>query len=144
MKTIIPNQKDRVGAWVAGRIRRDAPWGVFEAIGLEENGELVAGMVVTDYVKNARCSVHLAGDGRRWLNREYLGFCCRYMFDQLGCKVVIGLVDADNEQALKFDRHFGFTDLVRVKDGAGDCDLIVLELRREHCRWLRLGEHLAR
>lgn len=136
MKKIVVKEKERVGAWVAERVGRNAPWGAFEAIGLEDDGVLIAGMVVESYVRNARCCVHLAGEGRRWLNREYLQFCCRYMFDQLKCRVVLGLVNADNEDALRFDRHFGFRDLCVVKDGAGDCDLIVLELRREWCRWL--------
>lgn len=136
MKSIVADQKERVGAWVAKRIGRNAPWGAYEAIGLECDGELIAGMVVESYVKKARCCVHLAGDGKRWLNREYLNFCCRYMFDQLGCNVVIGLVNADNEAALTFDKHFGFKECTRIADGAGDCDLVVLTLRREDCRWL--------
>ena len=138
LKQIVVNQKERVGAWVAQRIGRESSWGSFEAIGLELDGDLVAGMVVESYVKDSRCCVHLAGDGKKWLNREYLNFCCRYMFDQLNCKVVIGLVDADNEQAMKFDLHFGFTEQTRIKDGAGDCDLVVLTLRRDDCRWLNI------
>ena len=138
MKRIIHDNKQRVGHWVAQAVGRDSDWGSFESIGLEEDGILIAGMVVESYVKNARCCVHLAGTGKRWLNREYLKFCCKYMFDQLNCKVVVGLVDADNEAALSFDKHFGFKELTRIPDGAGDCDLVVLTLTREDCRWLKL------
>jgi RimJ/RimL family protein N-acetyltransferase len=142
MKQLVTNQKGRVGDWVAKQVNRQSSWGAqdsFQAIGLEENGELIAGMVVEGYVKNARCVVHLAGVGKRWLNREYLFSCCDYMFNQMGCKVVIGLVDVDNEKAMKFDIHFGFVEVARIKDGAGDCDLVILELRKENCRWLARG-----
>ncbi len=138
MKKIITQEKERVGAWVAGRIGRESSWGSFQAIGLENDGVLVAGMVVESYVKHSRCCVHLAGDGKKWLNREYLNFCCKYLFDQLQCKVVIGLVDADNTAALQFDTHFGFREQTRIPNGAGDCDLVVLTLRREDCRWLNI------
>jgi hypothetical protein len=138
MKTLVTNQKDRVGTWVANRINREASWGDFQALGLEENGELIAGMIVEGYVKDARCMVHLAGEGRRWLNREFLHAGFSYMFDQMGCKVVLGLVDADNEAALRFDAHVGFTEVARIKDGAGDCDLVVFEMRREDCKWLSI------
>ena len=45
MKTVIANQKERVSQWVAERIGRRAPWGEYQAIGLEEDGELIAGIV---------------------------------------------------------------------------------------------------
>ena len=136
MKRIVVGQKERVGEWVAKRIEREAAWGAFEAIGLEKDGVLIAGMVVEGYVKAARCCVHLAGIGKHWLNREYIRVCMDYVFHQLECKVMLGLVDADNAAALAFDRHFGFKEVCVIKDGAGDCDLIVLEMRREDCRWL--------
>ena len=136
MKQLVTNQKERVGAWVAKQVNRQSSWGPFQAVGLEESGELIAGMVVEGYVKNARCVVHLAGKGKRWLNREYLFSCCDYMFNQMGCKVAIGLVDADNEKSMKFGTHLGSVEAARIKDGAGDCDLVILELRKENCRWL--------
>lgn len=140
MKNVVIGQKERVGAWVAEKVgRRANSWGEFEAIGLsDDDGRLIAGMVVEGYVKDARCLVHLAGEGKRWLNREYLGICCRYMFDQLRCKVVIGLVDADNEAALRFDKHFGFSEVGRVPYGGGDCDLVILAMTRDQCRWLEV------
>jgi RimJ/RimL family protein N-acetyltransferase len=138
MKRIVPNERDRVGAWVAERVGRRAPWGEYQAIGLEEGGKLIAGVVIDGYVDGARCSMHVAGEGRKWLNREYLWFCFHYVFEQLRCKVVIGLVDADNEAALRFDQHLGFVEVCRIAEGAGDCDLVVLEMRRQGCRWLKL------
>lgn len=137
-KSVVVGQKERVGAWVAERVRARSGWANYEAIGLELDGELVAGVVFDSYVEGARCCMHVAGEGRTWLNREYLWFCFHYAFEQMGCKVVVGLVNADNEDALRFDRHLGFEEVARIPDGAGDCDLVVLAMQRKKCRWLNM------
>ena len=138
MKTVITNQKERVGLWVAEKIRRTAPWGAYQAIGLEEEGELIAGIVVDGYVKDARCSMHCAGIGRRWLNREFLFACFDYVFRQLNCNVIINPVDADNHDSVRFTAHIGFTEACRIPGGGGSCDLVIFYMPRRMCRWLDL------
>lgn len=137
-KTIIVGQKERVGAWVAARVGQAGQWANFEAIGLEQSGELVAGVVFDSYVAGARCSMHVAGERGTWLNRGFLQACFRYAFDKMGCRVVIGLVNADNPQALRFDLHLGFKEIARIPNGSGDCDLVVLAMQRDACRWLNI------
>ena len=139
MKRIVVNQKERVGKWVAERVRRTAPWEAFEAIGIEgEDGQLIAGVVVDSYVRDARCAMHCAGEGRRWLNREFLFACFDYAFRRLRCKVVACPVNADNADAARFLLHLGFYETGRVPDGAGDCDLLIFSMPRRMCRWLSL------
>src|SRR3546814_2405462 len=89
-KVIVVGQKERVAAWVSSRLRRNCDWVNYEAIGLEQDGELVAGVIFDGYVAGARCCMHVAGEGKRWLNREFLWLCFHYAFDQMGCKVVVG------------------------------------------------------
>lgn len=141
-RRIIHTDKERVGDWVARRVNRTIPWVGYEAIGMEIDGKLMAGVVYEGYVPNGRCSAHVAAEGRRWLNRDYLWACFDYPFNQLGCKVLVGLVDADNADALRFDIGLGFQELVRIPDGAGHCDLVILTMRREQCRWLDLRRKL--
>lgn len=133
-KRVVFGDKERVGAWVASRL--NCAWGAFEAIGMEEDGELIAGVVIDNYVPNARCTMHVAAVGKRWMTREYLWFCFAFVFVQLKCKVIVGLVDADNADALRFDKHLGFEETCRIEGGSGDCDLIVLTMPRRKCRWL--------
>lgn len=137
-KSLVVGQKERVGAWVAERINRTAPWGAFEAIGLEQDGKLVAGVVFDSYVVGARCSMHCAGIGRTWLNREFLFVCFDYAFRQLDCQVIVNPVNADNADSLRFTRHIGFEDVARIPNGSGDCDLVVLAMQRKKCRWLNM------
>lgn len=136
MKRVIANQKERVGQWVAERVGQNAPWGAFAAIGLEQDGELIAGVVFSNYVRGARCSMHCAGTGKRWLNREFLFACFDYVFRQLDCRVVINPVNADNEESAIFTKHIGFYEACRIPEGSGDCDLIIFAMPRRTCRWL--------
>lgn len=137
-KTVIVGQKERVAAWVAPRVARQSPWSDYEAIGLEQDGELIAGVVYDGYVADARICMHVAATGKRWLNREYLWACFAYAFVQLNCEVVIGMVDADNAAALAFDAHLGFSEACRIPKGGGRCDLVILTMGRKTCRWLKL------
>ena len=138
MIRVIVDQKERVGAWVAARVGMRAPWGAFSAIGLEQGGELIGGIVISGYVENARCSMHCAGVGKRWLNREFLFACFDYAFRQLGCKVIINPVDSTNTDSLRFTQHIGFSELCRIPEGSGDCDLVLFSMPRRTCRWLHM------
>ena len=137
-KAVITDQKERVGAWVAERVKRTAPWSGYQAIGLELNDELIAGVVIDGYVSGARCSMHCAGTGKTWLNREFLFVCFDYAFRQLGCRVIVNPVDADNLDSLRFTKHIGFEEIARIPNGSGDCDLVLLAMQRMRCRWLNM------
>lgn len=138
MKRLVTNDRQRVGSWVAERIRfRGDPSGL-PSIGLECDGELIAGILIDGYVPGARCTMHCAGEGRRWLNREFLFACFDYVFRQLDCKVIVNPVDADNEASMRFTEHIGFTEVCRIPEGSGDCDLVIFAMPRKTCRWLNM------
>lgn len=62
----------------------------------------------------------------------------RYPFEELGMKVIFGLVDSDNEKAIEFDTKLGFKEVNRFKDAGLDGDLILFAMKKEDCRWLRM------
>ena len=136
MRTLVCNQKNRVGAWVAERTGRTAPWGPFEAIGVEENGELIGGFVIDNYVRNARASIHAAGVHGKWVTRELLRVVFRYVFIQLGCKVLVNVVNADNTDSMRGTAKLGFTESLRIPNGAGHCDLAIFVMQKADCKWL--------
>lgn len=81
------------------------------------------------------CQMHIAIEGK--LTRPYIRACFGYPFKTLGYACVIGLVAEGNKDALRFDQHIGFKEVHRIRQGAsGGEDLIILEMRREDCRWL--------
>lgn len=98
-------------------------------------GEIV-GMVAFDGWTDNSVVVHMAAEFPAvW--RRLLPAACRYAFIQSGRGVVLGSVRASNVAALKLDMHFGFREIARVRDGyaVGD-DMVLIEMRREECRWL--------
>jgi RimJ/RimL family protein N-acetyltransferase len=136
VKRVLVGDRQRVADWVSEKIGCNK-WQVdFEALGLEQDGKLVGGVVVDGYVAKTRCTLHVAGEGKRWLNREFIRAVFDYVFRQLECKVVIGPVSTANVDALRFDTHLGFSIAGCVKDGAPDGDLMLLQLPRTKCRWL--------
>ena len=140
--SLVTNDRARVGAWVAEKVGRESPWVTDPALGIEKNGELVAGIVIDNYVKGARASMHCAGVGKRWLNKEFLFACFDYAFNQLDLKVLVNPVSANNQDSLRFTEHIGFKEIARVPNGwDGEVDLVLFQLHRKDCRWL--GERHA-
>ncbi len=134
---IVCGQKERVGAWVANVIGNTTPWHAYEAIGIERDGALVAGVVIDSYIRHARCSVHCAGIGRHWLNRKFIHVVADYVFRQLGCNAVVNMVDSTNADSIRFSRHLGCTEVHRIKGGGQHgSDGIVFELQKSDCKWL--------
>lgn len=139
MKRIVTD-KERIGPWVCERTK--GTWSPIDAtaIGLEDDGELVAG-VTYDHFNGASIAMHVASDGsRKWLSREFLEFAFSYPFEQLKVKKVIGIVPSTNADALRFDKHLGFVEEARIAQGYPDGDLIFLTMRRDQCRWIKERE----
>ena len=118
-------------------IGKPSPFGPCTAIGLEKDGEVVAGAVYEGYTGH-NIFVHLAGKpGRRWMTREFLRAGFAYPFIQLGCDRLTGTVDASNLDALNLDLHFGFTVECKLAGAARDgSDILVLVMWRDQCRFL--------
>lgn len=137
MKTVIYGQNERVIQWVGQRIDED-DFGQAEAIGLEKDGELIAGVVYNWYTGPSIC-MHVAGEGRQWLNRDFLFRVFAYPFLQLECNRVTGLVRTDNLDAQRFDEHIGFVREGVIRRGATDgTDFILYGMLKEECRWLEM------
>jgi RimJ/RimL family protein N-acetyltransferase len=141
MRNLVLNDRERVGAWVAKRVGRVTPWKEDAALGLEKDGELIAGIVLDGYSEGVRASMHCAGTGKTWLNREFLFACFDYAFNHLNLKVLINYVSADNADSLRFTKHIGFTEIGRAPQGwDGVSDMVLFQLHRDDCRWLG-GRH---
>lgn len=138
MRRIVDDEHERVGRWMAERGGGDWRDGA-KCIGLERDGRLIAG-VLCDWHNGASVYMHVAGEGKRWLDREFLWFCFFYVFEQLKCRVVIGLVAGDNREAQRFDEHLGFKLTARIPDAHPSGELLVYTMRKEDCRWLKLKE----
>ena len=129
---ILAHNHSRVGGWIqshGGGFYRQGS----KCIGLEKNGELVAG-VLYDYDNGASIYAHIAVTGR--LTREYLHVIFDYPFRQLRANVIIGLVAGSNKRARKFVEHLGFSLTAEIPEGHPKGSLLIYTMRREDCCWL--------
>ncbi|HDR9497591.1 TPA: N-acetyltransferase [Burkholderia cepacia] len=145
MRRIVWDEPDRVMHFVAARTGEDR-YRDCTAIGLEHDGELVAGVVYQLYTgPGGSMLMHVASDGTRaWLSRAYLAACFRYPFVQMECRRVTGLVRADNAAAQRFDEHLGFRREGLLRQGCTDgTDMILYGMLASECRYLEGKHHAA-
>lgn len=140
MKTVIYGQDELVRNWVAERVDEDR----FQndvAIGLAEDGELIAGVVYNMFT-GPSISMHVAAmPGRRWMTKDFLWRAFAYPFIQLGCQRVTGLVREDNLDAQRFDEHLGFVREGLLRSACEDGqNMILYGMLRKECRWLEIKQ----
>lgn len=125
---LIFDEKERVGSWVADQVGQRSTWGSFYAMGAEVNGELVSGVVFNNF-NESNATAHIACSKPNKLFLELLDHSALYAFKHCGLKRLTGLVEADNEKALKLDQHIGFEiEGVMRQAGSTGQDVIVLVL----------------
>ena len=136
MTTRIISNPARVFAFVS-EIMPMSPVGGMKGIGLEKDGELIAGALYEGF-NGQNVWVHLAGQpGKRWMNREFLRYGFHYPFNEMGVKRISGYVNASNTEARRLNEHFGYQEEVRLKGAAPDGgDVILYVMWRENCRFL--------
>lgn len=139
MTTQVVFDNVRIGLWVCERVGGVFAKQIAQCIGLERDGELVAGVIYEGY--NGRSiRMHVASDGsRQWLTRQFLAICFDYPFRQLKVQKVLGLVDSMNENALSFDKALGFKTECEIEDAGKTGSLVILSMSRDDCKWLNLG-----
>lgn len=117
-------------------------WGNYSAIGLVEDGELIAGVVYNHFNHPSICMHVGAVDGKRWATREFLFAVFDYPFNQLECSRVTALVPKKNIKARKFDKHLGFRFEGRMRKALSDGDDIVFYgMMKENCKWIKRSEN---
>ncbi len=71
------------------------------------------------------------------LRYHFLECLFNYMFIARDVGIVYGVVPSDNPKSIKLAKHFGFTELMVLKDAwAVGVDKVMLELKRENCRYI--------
>lgn len=125
----------RVFAFVSERVALQ-PIGGAKGIGLERDGEMIAGVIYEGYTGH-NIWMHVASKpGVHWLTRAFLRAVFSYPFVQLGVDRVSGYVDASNAAARRFDEHLGFQPEATLKGAARDGgDVILYVMWKKDCRY---------
>lgn len=134
---MIFDDKERVGAWVAEQVEQKASWGAFYAMGVEQGGEIVAGIVMNNFNgSNATCHIAVTKPGKAMI-RLFEAFC-DYAFNQCKLKRLTGMVPESKPKVLAFDLHLGWEQEFVMKCAAPDGeDMHILVMRPDRCRWLK-------
>ena len=137
MKTLVYGQDARVRSWVAERIGEELN-DADVAIGVEQDGKLIAGVVYNMYTKASICMHVAAEPGARWTTKEFMYAFFAYPFLQLNCNRVTGLVRTSNLAARKFDEHVGFIQEGVIRQAFEDGeDAILYGMLKSECKWIR-------
>lgn len=103
------------------------------AIGIEENGAIVAGIIFEGWnQKSITC--HWAIEGR--ISREFLWVSCHYAFVQCGAYKMIAPVYSDNRRMMAMAAKMGFVEEGRLVDTQPGGDTVLFTLTADRCRFL--------
>ena len=127
----------RVGKWMqekhAGYYRDGST-----CIGLERNGELVAGTMYDQFNGSSIvASIAISGP----ITRKWLWWIFAYPFIQLKANVILGLISGANERSLKFAEKLGFTMVAGIPDADPSGVLMICAMNRADCRFIRSPYH---
>lgn len=110
-----------------------------EARGIEaiDSRGVVRGQVAYDNWTENAVQAHMAVDTPvAW--RALVKPAFEYPFTQSGKSVIMGVIPAGNARSVHLAKRLGLRETYRVRDGwANGEDLVVLEMRRDECRWLQ-------
>lgn len=111
-------------------------------IGLEEDGQLSAGVIYEGY-NGQSVWMHVAAvPGRRWMTRDYLRCCFDYPFNVMNVNRISGWVEADNMEARRFDENLGFKhETTLSKAGKNGTDVMVYVMWKDQCRFIGREVH---
>jgi len=113
---LVYGQDERVAKWVGEQLMKDSEAFVpCKAIGIEKDGELIAGVVYNNYVGHL-IEMTIASLDKRWSTRHNLKALFRYPFAQLQLKRVQALCSANDKGVQMFLKRLGF-----IHEGVHPC-----------------------
>ena len=101
------------------------------------DGELVGAVAFDTWSYNS-CVIHIAFEDFLTFKHGWPEAVFGYIFNQCDKGVIIGHTPASNVKALRFNKHIGFVELCRIKDGYEEgIDVVIQEYRKENCKYIR-------
>ena len=141
MKQVITGEDEVFGPWMMGKLGR--PWvaGHGHTIGLWdiELDRPVASVYYESW-NGASILLHCVGEGKKWLNREFLWFVFHYAFVDLEVRKILSPVESDNTDSKRFIQSIGFSLEATLQDASPKGNLLIYSMRSSACKWLDLRD----
>ena len=100
-------------------------------------GNTIVAAVALDSWSETSCTIHVAIEDPMVLRHGFAHEVFNYVFTFANRKLIIGITPSDNKKALKFNKHIGFKEIYRIRDGYREgVDYVVQEYRKED--WLNV------
>ncbi len=113
------------------------------ALGLERDGQLVAGVLYEGWNKS-NVWMHVAILPGHTFTRRFVHTAFEYPFGQVGVNRATAWVDVSNRESTALVRRIGFEHEALLKGAANDGgDVVLWVMRKERCRWLRHAPNMA-
>lgn len=141
---LVYGEDARVAEW----IRQRAPhtqngWSQYTTIGLECGGELIAGVIYTDY-RGHSIQAGMASTTPRWATRTMLQAMFAYPFEQLKVKRITAYTGRSMTSVQRFLERLGFQFEGLVRQGFEDDDCVIYGMLRSECRWIERSPRYER
>lgn len=104
---------------------------------VDDNNNLIFGVIYYDYRKPVDIQVCIAGDAPTWATRETLNILFGYPFRQLKVRRMTAIISKKNKKSRSLCQRLGFVyeGNARKAMNNGD-DAIIYGLLIEDCKWL--------
>lgn len=106
-----------------------------------EEGAPVAIAVGYNAFIGRTCCMHCVITDPAAVTRAIVRETFAYPFDVCHCEAILALVDSTNAAAFSFDTKLGFRHVATVPNGGPVADLLILQMLRDECRWIRRALH---
>lgn len=106
-----------------------------KGLGLERDGELIAGALFENYTVQNIC-MHVAATSPVALRPHWVRRVLAYPFQELGCRRVTAVVASPNTRARRLVQGLGFRLEAVLKEAAPEGDFLVYVLWRKDCRYV--------
>lgn len=106
---MIYGEDEKIAQWVAQQIPHVSDFGPCIAIGVTSDKSFLAGVVYHDYQPLCETiQLSMAAASPMWARKKNIAELLKYPFEQLMCYKVYTTTPADNEPALRVNKHIGF------------------------------------
>jgi len=107
----------------------------------QETNELKCVIAMNGFMGNT-CQVHIAmADNFHFAPRVFISAAADLLFNHLKRERIIGFVNSHNKKAMRFDRHMGYEEILRLPKAHDDGgDIVIFSMTREQCKYLPKAE----